>query len=357
MGNYAYPIDSDVTETNGTVSYDRAVNSAEYRKIRKRTLSNGVYTGMNVVADSGMTVVVNSGAVEIEGACRNFDTNTTLALQSADSHYQRIDTVVARLDLSHSVRNINLYVKMGVPATTPIAPELTRTSTIYEIGLANILIPTSSTSVSQERITDTRLDTSRCGLVHALNDFDSSALYNQISADMTSFKTTEQANFNTWFESIQETLDENTAGHLLNLIQAIPLQMHPVGELYPTLNANFNPNTAWGGTWELIEEGQVLLSAGSNYTAGNSYGSNTHAITTNEMPSHSHNEYLHSTQDEGGTTYTYGLALNSNYFAEKLVAHQKGGNFNDHYTSHVGGSNPMSLMQKSIAVYIWKRTA
>jgi hypothetical protein len=48
---------------------------------------------------------------------------------------------------------------------------------------------------------------------------------------------------------------------------------------------------------------------------------------------------------------------NSNYFAEKLVAHQKGGNFNDHYTSHVGGSNPMSLMQKSIAVYIWKRTA
>ena len=357
MGNYAYPIDSDVTETNGVTAYDRAINSAEYRKIRKRTLSTGVYTGMNVVADSGMTVIVNSGAVEIEGACRNFDTNTTLALQSADSHYQRIDTVVARLDLSHSVRNINLYVKMGTPATTPVAPELTRTSTIYEIGLANILIPTSSTSVSQERITDTRLDTSRCGLVHALNDFDTSTLYNQIGADMASFKTTEQASFNAWFESIKETLDENTAGHLLNLIKAIPLQMHPVGDLYSTLNANFNPNTAWGGTWELIEEGQVLLSAGNNYTAGNSYGSNTHTITTNEMPSHSHNEYLHSAQEEGGTTYTYGLALNSSYFAEKLVAHQKNSNFNDHYTSYVGGDAAMSLMQKSIAVYIWKRTA
>lgn len=345
MGNYAYPIDSDATETNGTVTYDRAINSAEYRKIRKRTLSTGVYTGMNVVADSGMTVIVNAGAVEIEGACRNFDTSTTLAVQSADSHYQRIDTVVARLNLNHSVRNINLYVRTGIPATTPVAPELTRTSNIYEIGLANILIPVASTSISQERITDTRLDTSRCGLVHALNDFDSSDLYNQITADMTSFKTTEQTNFNTWFAGIQETLDGDTAGHLLNLIQAIPLQMHPVGDLYTTLNANFNPNTAWGGTWELIEEGQVLLSAGNNYTAGNSYGTNSHQITIDEMPKHNHNplKLAYGEPSSSPSGLNYGSA--------------SVGSKNFNWLSDVGGSQPMSLMQKSIAVYIWKRTA
>lgn len=345
MGEYAYPIDSDKTETNGVVTYDRAVTSAEYRKIRKRTLSTGVYTGMNVVADSGMTVIVNAGAVEIEGACRNFDTSTTLAVQSADSHYQRIDTVVARLNLNHSVRNINLYVRAGTPATTPVAPELTRTSSVYEIGLANILIPISSTSISQERITDTRLDTNRCGLVHALNDFDSSALYNQINADMASFKTTEQANFNTWFATIKETLDGDTAGHLLNLIQAIPLQMHPVGDLYPTLNASFNPQTAWGGTWELIEEGQVLLSAGDTYTAGNSYGSNTHQITISEMPRHNHSVNI-------------GVALNLETKQGLVSGHSPSAIDNvTRDTTSVGGSTAMSLMQKSIAVYIWKRTA
>lgn len=354
MGNYAYPIDSDVTEINGTTTYDRTINSAEYRKIRKRTLSNGVYTGMNVIADSGMTVIVNSGAVEIEGACRNFDINTTLALQSADSHYQRIDTVVARLDLSHSVRNINLYVKMGTPATSPIAPELTRTSTIYEIGLANVLIPTSSTSVSQERITDTRLDASRCGLVHALNDFDSSALYNQINADMTSFKTTEQANFNTWFESIKGTLDGDTAGHLLNLIQAIPLQMHPIGDLYSTLNASFNPATAWGGTWELIEEGQVLLSAGNNYTAGNSYGENSHTITINELPAHKH----YVVNSEGGKEWFLGKPGGASQDSSQGISFSGTNGRNTTFeTTKVGDSQPMSLMQKSIAVYIWKRTA
>lgn len=345
MGECAYPIDSDRIETNGVVTYDRAINSAEYRKIRKRTLSNGVYTGMNVVADSGMTVIVNAGAVEIEGACRNFDTSTTLAVQSADSHYQRIDTVVARLNLNHSVRNINLYVKTGTPATTPAAPELTRTSSIYEIGLANILIPVSSTSISQERITDTRLDTNRCGLVHALNDFDSSDLYNQISADMTSFKTTEQANFNTWFAGIQETLDGDTAGHLLNLIKAIPLQMHPVGDLYATLSASFNPQTTWGGTWELIEEGQVLLSAGDTYTAGNNYGSNTHQITISEMPRHNHSVNI-------------GVALNLGTEQGLVTGHAPSAIDNvTRDTTNVGESSPMSLMQKSIAVYIWKRTA
>jgi hypothetical protein len=162
---------------------------------------------------------------------------------------------------------------------------------------------------------------------------------------MTSFKTTEQANFNTWFESIQETLDENTAGHLLNLIQAIPLQMHPVGELYPTLNANFNPNTAWGGTWELIEEGQVLLSAGSNYTAGSNYGSNTHTITIDEMPKHNHLplKLAYGEPSVAPSGFNYGSAS---------VPEQ-----NFKWISDAGGSQPMSLMQKSIAVYIWKRTA
>jgi len=189
------------------------------------------------------------------------------------------------------------------------------------------------------------LDTNRCGLVHALNDFDSSDLYNQITADMTSFKTTEQANFNTWFAGIQETLDGDTAGHLLNLIKAIPLQMHPVGELYTTLNANFNPNTAWGGTWELIEEGQVLLSAGDTYTVGNSYGSNTHQITISEMPRHKHSVNI-------------GVALSMGTDQGLVSGHAPSAVDNvTRDTTNVGESTPMSLMQKSIAVYIWKRTA
>ena len=39
---------------------------------------------------------------------------------------------------------------------------------------------------------------------------------------------------------------------------------YPVGSYYETSNANFNPNTAWGGTWSRIAKKQVIKADGSN---------------------------------------------------------------------------------------------
>ncbi len=54
---------------------------------------------------------------------------------------------------------------------------------------------------------------------------------------------------------------------------------YPVGTSYETVDANFNPNTAWGGTWVLEQEGLVHVSAGSNYAVGSTGGSATKAYT------------------------------------------------------------------------------
>lgn len=56
----------------------------------------------------------------------------------------------------------------GVATPTPIAPELTRTSDTYELGIANILVPQGSAVVVLENITDTRLNPALCGLVNSL---------------------------------------------------------------------------------------------------------------------------------------------------------------------------------------------
>ena len=36
--------------------------------------------------------------------------------------------------------------------------------------------------------------------------------------------------------------------------------LHPIGEYFYTSDANFNPNTAWCGTWTLENDGTVLVS-------------------------------------------------------------------------------------------------
>ena len=60
-------------------------------------------------------------------------------------------------------------------------------------------------------------------------------------------------------------------------------RFYPVGSYYETSDTTFDPNVSWGGRWVLESEGQVHVSAGSTYTAGTSYGSDTHTHTTGDL--------------------------------------------------------------------------
>lgn len=75
------------------------------------------------------------------------------------------------------------------------------------------------------------------------------------------------------------------------LFEEIFNRCYPVGCYFETTDTNFDPNIAWGGTWELETEGLVHVSAGENYAvSGNDQdgGEVTHTLTVDEMPSHNH---------------------------------------------------------------------
>ena len=174
---------------------------------------------------------------------------------------------------------------------------------------------------------------------------------------------------------------------------------YPVGSYYITSDSNFNPNTSWGGTWTKIDEGQVILSAGTNYIAGSSYGSNTHTLTSSEIgvPAHGHGftnpkipNHVH-TINHGhsntfkltivhpdntgslstsqvvygrptGTSYTNANSLSggvSDYSGNSGNPTSLNSTTNGSVTDHAGTSptSALSLMQKSVASYIWHRTA
>ena len=220
---FSLPFDSKIIgyDANGIPLYDRASGSAEFARLLAAFLTDGVFgSGMfAVTAQTGMRVSVSEGSCVIGGRFGFATVPETLEF-TADPTFPRIDSVVLRLDVSESVRNIHLEVHQGTPSSTPKAPVLTRIGTVWELGLANVLIPGAATSIAQERITDTRLDASRCGIVAAVNSkIDTTALYNQIQADLAVFKGTEQAEFVAWFENIRDTLSSDVAGNLLMQLQ------------------------------------------------------------------------------------------------------------------------------------------
>ena len=214
-----FPIDSHVTfDADGTPEYDRAVTSAPLRKLIKSLFSDGVLpnpsTNLQVSSGTGMTVVVNRGFANCNGCLKLEETKRTLAVQASNATYDRIDTVVVRLNDNDSERICDLYIKEGVPATSPVRPSLTRSASIWELGLADLFVAKNSMAISNQRITDTRYESARCGVISSVSEFDTTTLYQQIQADLKEFQDVSEAEFNAWYESIKGELSEDAAGNL-----------------------------------------------------------------------------------------------------------------------------------------------
>lgn len=180
-------------------------------------------SNLQVQTGTGMNVIINAGFAICNGCLKLEETQRTMAVQASSDTYDRIDTVVLRLNDNDSVRECDFYVLQGVPATSPVRPELTQTDSIWEIGLADIFISKNSTAISADKITDTRYESARCGIISAISEFDTTTIYNQIQADLAGFKEEEQADILAWFEDIKGQLSGDVAVNLQNQIGALSL--------------------------------------------------------------------------------------------------------------------------------------
>ena len=122
---------------------------------------------------------------------------------------------------------------------------------------------------------------------------------------------------------------------------------YPVGSYYETSDSKFNPNTAWGGTWELEEEGQVHIGAGADYEIGDTGGEESHTLTVSEMPSHKH-----TITSYYSATVFYDSGSASRAIAE---ASSTGSTNNWSDASNTGGGGAHNNMQPYVVVNRWHR--
>lgn len=152
--------------------------------------------------------------------------------------------------------------------------------------------------------------------------------------------------------SLSEALGINDIQQNSNTFKSMLNTFYPVGSYYETSDTTFNPNDAWGGTWELEAEGLVHIGSGSNYAVGATGGEKTHTLTENEMPSHNHKgiEWL------GDSSYPMSLNTGSNSSGYKLNWEPTADN-NKITTVAAGGGQAHNNMQPYIVVNRWHRTA
>ena len=124
---------------------------------------------------------------------------------------------------------------------------------------------------------------------------------------------------------------------------------YPVGTYYETSDADFDPNTSWGGVWRLDSQGRVTVAQDSSTfaTIGGTGGEEKHTLTISEMPSHSHK--LASPPDS--------LAAAGSAIGIEFVVNWVSGTDRTRYSQPVGGDSAHNNLQPYVVVKRWHRVS
>lgn len=216
------------------VNGDRTYDADSFSNWLRKFFTTGVFEGdLQVLAsaEADMNVHVQTGYANIDGKVMMYEAITDLAVETAHSTYGRIDTVV--VERNDSDRDFFLKVVTGSPASSPTATAPVRSNGIYQIVLAEIYVEAGATNITQEAITDKRTDTTVCGIVTGTveeYDFDQfkvqfdsflanysadvAAQYESYVIAITTYETTAESEFQTWFDKMKGQLSEDAAGKL-----------------------------------------------------------------------------------------------------------------------------------------------
>lgn len=159
-------------------------------------IGNGVFISpanqLLVSAGTGLKVSVAAGWGFINGHWYNNDTPMTLDVPANGTNNSRVDSVVLRLDMSNKV--VSIFYNTG-------SIDVTRTSTIYDLILATVIVPAAATQIQGSNITDKRGDEEVCGFVKGLMDvIDTTDLFEQLEAE-----------FEEWFDTVKDQVTGDLA--------------------------------------------------------------------------------------------------------------------------------------------------
>lgn len=153
------------------------------------------------------------------------------------------------------------------------------------------------------------------------------------------------------------------------------LRVYPVGSIYMSINST-NPNNLFGGNWESLASGRMLIGQSGAYPNATEGGESAHVLTKAEIPSHSHSGTTAIKNLEGkfsstinmsrgyyngtgivnlysaGTSYIGGGGADSNWLRNYEIDASHNHTFT---TSNTGDNEAHNNMPPYLAVYMWKR--
>lgn len=232
------------TETSGFLD-GRYYTAAFLYEFTALLVGNGVYANelAPTATNENMTITHGSGHAWINGVMYRNTTPFILEIATADGSLNRYDSLMVRLNLS--TNETYALIVQGEFAANPVPPAVTRNAETWDLKICDIYIPAGCTKITQDLITDTRLDSAVCGVpVFPVEHLDLSTFYRQIVTDLANFRANSQADFSKWAQD-QQNSRTATMDDLVGLVRAESADgIKEINEFIAALEAKGNADTA-----------------------------------------------------------------------------------------------------------------
>lgn len=188
-------------------------------------VGNGVYANdlAPTATNENMSITHGAGNAWINGVRYKNKAPFVLEIATADGSLNRYDSLMLRLNLS--INEVYAVIVQGTYATNPTPPACTRNAETFDLKLCDIYIPAGCTKITQDKITDTRLDSSVCGVpVFPVEHLDMTCFYRQIATDLDDLKNSERAEIRELLQELNELVEGDAVGQLVAKInEKLPL--------------------------------------------------------------------------------------------------------------------------------------
>lgn len=202
-----------------SVSGDRKYDADDVNELFDGVINEGVFSSLGnalvVGAGSGLQVTIDTGRAWF---LKSWLTNTSVAyrsLSAADLTYDRIDIVALDFDKSNSIRDNDIIIVEGTPASSPVAPTLIDDTDHIQIPLAHVLVEANETQIVAGDITN-KIGTVDCPFVTGLVD----------QIEITDLLAQWDYEFDQWMIGIEADLDAIDTDAVLSELSDMRDQPH-----------------------------------------------------------------------------------------------------------------------------------
>ena len=242
-----------------SANHDRRYNAVQMAMIFDGLISDGVYATVGkcfVVKESAEenTVIVQPGRAWFDHTWNYNDADLPIQAPQSEIILDRWDALVIDINANENHRLNDIIWVKGIPSSNPAKPELINTLEHHQHPLCYVFRKANNETITDSDI-ENMVGKAECPFVTGLLDtisiddlllqwkdqwaqfiitYEKSAqdwiaqekadfqkFYAEFKTQMNAFEQASGKDFTDWFSSIQDILDQNTAGNLLNLINEI----------------------------------------------------------------------------------------------------------------------------------------